>query len=72
MTLRVDHCFEPCRALVGGHLEYLRDGVVLGLLESYVSYFDSSMRDIIIFALVVPILLFRSLTHKGSDRETSN
>ena len=46
--------------------------VALGLLESYVSYFDSSLRDVIIFALVVPILLFRSLTHKGSDRETSN
>ena len=62
-------------AIIGGLVSFpvaAAGALALGLLESYVSYFDSAIRDIIVFASVVPILLFRSLTHKASDGETSN
>ncbi|NDW05902.1 branched-chain amino acid ABC transporter permease [Jiella pacifica] len=45
--------------------------VLLGLFESYSSFFASLYKDAIVFALIIPILLWRSLrsTHVEEDEE---
>ena len=45
--------------------------VLLGLFESYSSFFASLYKDSIVFALIIPILLWRSLrsTHVEEDEE---
>lgn len=39
----------------------------LGLLESYASFFASGFKEVIVFALIIPILLWRSLATKGTQ-----
>ena len=41
--------------------------LVVGLIESYASFLASAFKDAIVFAAVLPILLWRSLVHGSSE-----
>jgi branched-chain amino acid transport system permease protein len=36
--------------------------VLVGLLESFASYWASGFKEVIVFTLIIPVLLWRSLT----------
>ena len=51
-------------SILGGFVSFPLAGlgaIAIGLLESYSAFFASTYKEIIVFSLVVPILLFRSL-----------
>jgi branched-chain amino acid transport system permease protein len=44
--------------------------VIVGLLESYASFFSSNYKEVIVFTFLIPVLLWRSLTmavHEEAD-----
>ena len=43
--------------------------LVVGLTESFASFGVSAYKDAIIFALLIPVLLWRSLTSVGVEEE---
>ena len=43
----------PCTTIAGG--------IVIGLLESFASFYASSLKDAIVFAAIIPIVLWRWL-----------
>ena len=45
----------------------LAGAMVVGLIESYASFFASAFKDAIVFSAVLPILLWRSLVHGSSE-----
>jgi len=42
-------------------------GVVVGLLESFASFWSSTFKEIIVFGFLIPVLLWRSVTLVGHD-----
>jgi branched-chain amino acid transport system permease protein len=55
-------------ATMGGLINYplsLAGVFVVGVFESFSSYFSSSLRDACVFSLVIPILLWRNAGHRG-------
>lgn len=46
----------------------LAGAIVVGLIESYASFFASAFKDAVVFAAVLPILLWRSFLH-GTNEE---
>ncbi|HEV7814921.1 MAG TPA: branched-chain amino acid ABC transporter permease [Janthinobacterium sp.] len=60
-------------AIVGGLVSYpLAAGgaLLVGLLEAYSSFWASSFKEVIVFTLIIPVLLWRSLSskHAGDER----
>ncbi len=52
-------------AIIGGLGSYpvaAAGAITVGLLEAYASYFASAFKEVIVFTLIIPILLWRSLT----------
>jgi len=52
-------------AIIGGMSSYpiaAIGAVLVGLLESYSSYWASAFKEVIVFTLIIPVLLWRSLT----------
>jgi len=52
-------------AIIGGMSSYPATAigaVLVGLLESYSSYWASAFKEVIVFTLIIPVLLWRSLT----------
>lgn len=43
--------------------------VAIGVIDSFSAFYTSSLRDIIVFSALIPILIFRSLTDKNLDQE---
>ncbi|RZI41135.1 branched-chain amino acid ABC transporter permease [Herbaspirillum sp. HC18] len=43
--------------------------VMVGLIESYASFWASALKEMIVFTLIIPVLLWRSLTSVHSDEE---
>jgi branched-chain amino acid transport system permease protein len=43
--------------------------LLVGFLESYSSYWLSSYKDVIVFTLIIPVLLWRSLSSVHFDDE---
>jgi len=43
--------------------------LLVGLLEAYSSFWASSFKEVIVFALIIPVLLWRSLRHQDLDDE---
>lgn len=43
--------------------------IVVGLLESYSSFWASAFKEVIVFTLVIPVLVWLSLTTRHSDEE---
>lgn len=59
-------------AIVGGLVSYpvaAAGAVLVGLLESYSSFWASAFKEVIVFTLIIPVLLWRSLTGKHTEEE---
>ncbi|GIZ50195.1 branched-chain amino acid ABC transporter permease [Noviherbaspirillum aridicola] len=59
-------------AIVGGLVSYpaaAAGAVLVGLLESYSSFWASAFKEVIVFTLIIPVLLWRSLTGKHAEEE---
>ena len=60
-------------AIIGGMSSYpvaAAGALVVGLLESFASFWASSYKEVIVFTLIIPVLLWRSLTtHHVEDEE---
>ncbi len=59
-------------AIVGGLISYPGSAIgalFVGLLESFASFQDSALKDVIVFATLIPILLWRSFASKQIDEE---
>ena len=59
-------------AIVGGFGSYpaaALGSLAVGLLESYSSFFASAFKEVIVFALIIPALVVRSLMTRHADEE---
>lgn len=61
-------------AIIGGLASYplaALGAILVGLLESYSSFYASAFKEVIVFTLIIPVLLWRSLTtrHVEDDDE---
>ncbi|QOZ52500.1 branched-chain amino acid ABC transporter permease [Bradyrhizobium sp. CCBAU 53338] len=59
-------------AIIGGMASYpatALGAVLVGLLESFASFQSSALKDVIVFSLLIPILLWRSLSQVHSEEE---
>jgi branched-chain amino acid transport system permease protein len=57
-------------AIIGGLGSYpiaAAGALLVGLLESYSSFWASALKEVIVFTLIIPVLLWRSLTSKHVD-----
>jgi branched-chain amino acid transport system permease protein len=57
-------------AIVGGLTSYpiaAAGAVLVGLLESYSSFWASAFKEVIVFTLIIPVLLWRSLVSRHVD-----
>lgn len=43
--------------------------VLVGLLESYSSFYASAFKEVIVFTLIIPVLVWRSLTSHHVEEE---
>ena len=59
-------------AIIGGLASYpvaAAGALLVGLLESYSSFYASAYKEVIVFTLIIPVLLWRSLTSKHIEEE---
>ena len=59
-------------AIVGGlasHPLTALAAIAVGCVESIASFFASDMKEIVVFMLIIPVLLWRSLTHTHVEEE---
>jgi len=59
-------------AIIGGLVSYpvaAFGAVLVGLLESYSSFWASAYKEVIVFTLIIPVLLWRSLTTRHVEEE---
>ena len=60
-------------AIIGGLISYplaLAGALLVGLLESFSSFWASAFKEVIVFTLIIPVLLWRSLnSHHVEDEE---
>jgi branched-chain amino acid transport system permease protein len=59
-------------AIIGGLASYpvaAAGALLVGLLESYSSFYASAYKEVIVFTLIIPVLLWRSLTSHHSEEE---
>jgi branched-chain amino acid transport system permease protein len=59
-------------AIIGGLASYpiaAAGSMLVGLLEAYSSFWASAFKEVIVFTLIIPVLLWRSLTSKHVDEE---
>jgi branched-chain amino acid transport system permease protein len=59
-------------AIIGGLVSYPLAAVgalLVGLLESYSSFWASAYKEVIVFTLIIPVLLWRSLTTHHVEEE---
>jgi len=59
-------------AIIGGLVSYPLAAVgalLVGLLESYSSFWASAFKEVIVFTLIIPVLLWRSLTTHHHDED---
>ncbi|MBN3722884.1 branched-chain amino acid ABC transporter permease [Burkholderia sp. Ac-20379] len=59
-------------AIIGGLVGYplaAAGAVLVGLLESYASFWASAYKEVIVFTLIIPVLLWRSLASPQNDDE---
>jgi branched-chain amino acid transport system permease protein len=57
-------------AIIGGLGSYpiaAGGALLVGLLEAYSSFWASAFKEVIVFTLIIPVLLWRSLTSKHVD-----
>ena len=59
-------------AIVGGMVSYplaAVGAIMVGLLESYSSFLASEFKEVFVFTLIIPVLLYRSMNGKHSDED---
>ena len=59
-------------AIIGGLASYpvaALGALLVGLLESYSSFYASAFKEVIVFTLIIPVLLWRSLTSGHVEEE---
>ena len=59
-------------AIVGGLASYpiaAAGALLVGLLESYSSFWASAFKEVIVFTLIIPVLVWRSLTTRHVEEE---
>jgi len=59
-------------AIIGGLVSYplaALGAVLVGLLESYSSFWASPYKEVIVFTLIIPVLIWRSLTSQVIEDE---
>jgi branched-chain amino acid transport system permease protein len=59
-------------AIIGGLASYplaAAGAILVGLLESYSSFWASAYKEVIVFTLIIPVLLARSLTSKHHEED---
>ena len=59
-------------AIIGGLASYpLAAGgaLIVGLLESFSSFWASAFKDVLVFSLIIPVLIWRSLTTRHVEEE---
>jgi len=59
-------------AIVGGLVSYpvaAAGAILVGLLESYSSFWASAFKEVIVFTLIIPVLVWRSLTTHHVEEE---
>jgi branched-chain amino acid transport system permease protein len=60
-------------AIIGGLVSYplaAAGAILVGLLEAFSSFWASAFKEVIVFTLIIPVLLWRSLTsHHVEDEE---
>jgi branched-subunit amino acid ABC-type transport system permease component len=59
-------------AIIGGLASYpvaALGAMLVGLLESYSSFYASAFKEVIVFTLIIPVLLWRSLTSQHVEEE---
>lgn len=59
-------------AIIGGMTSYplsAAGAVLVGLLESYSSFWASAFKEVIVFTLIIPVLLWRSLSSHHVEEE---
>lgn len=59
-------------AIIAGLVSYpatVAAAIAVGILEAFSSFFASSFKEVIVFTLIIPILLYRSLTSGHVDEE---
>jgi branched-chain amino acid transport system permease protein len=60
-------------AIIGGLASYpiaAAGALLVGLLESYSSFWASAYKEVIVFTLIIPVLLVRSLTARHHEEES--
>ncbi|MBP2292758.1 branched-chain amino acid ABC transporter permease [Azospirillum rugosum] len=59
-------------AIIGGMASYpvaALGALFIGQAESFSTFWASSYKEVIVFTLILPVLLWRSLSHKGAEDE---
>ena len=59
-------------AIIGGLVSYplaAAGAVLVGLLESFSSFWASAFKEVIVFTLIIPVLLWRSLTTRHHEED---
>jgi branched-chain amino acid transport system permease protein len=59
-------------AIIGGLVSYpatVVGAILVGLFESYASFFDSALKEVIVFGSLIPILLWQSFARRGGVEE---
>lgn len=59
-------------AIIGGLVSYplaAAGAVLVGLMEAFAAFWTSEFKEVIVFTLIIPVLLWRSLTHHHVEEE---
>jgi branched-chain amino acid transport system permease protein len=59
-------------AIIGGMASYpaaVAAALLVGLVESYSSFWASAFKEVIVFTAIIPVLLWRSLRHRTQEDE---
>jgi branched-chain amino acid transport system permease protein len=59
-------------AIIGGLASYpvaAAGALLVGLLESFSSFWASAFKEVIVFTLIIPVLLWRSLGNRHLDED---
>jgi branched-chain amino acid transport system permease protein len=59
-------------AIIGGLASYplaAAGALLVGLIEAFASFFASGFKEVIVFTLIIPVLLWRSLTAQHHEED---
>jgi len=60
-------------AIIGGLVSYplaALGAVFVGLLESYAAFWNSALKEVVVFSFLIPVLLWRSIAFGAAEEET--